>query len=252
MATTKGYSAPDVGETIARAHALAERIDRPEHPVPLIYGQWAFHLIRSEYKLALSLANQFEKIGEMRNDVAVQLQGCRAQGVTHCYLGEFVAARTFLEQCHGLGEPAHRAIGVGLSYDPYAMMLAQLAVTLAHLGYIDQARVRLNEAILEARRLRQAMTLPNVLYRASWIDSIIRSAKLQQCADELLALSTEHGFSLFVAKAMAIRGSHLTSLGQAREGLALLTQGLTAVRATGTVANTPQQYMWLSEAHARP
>jgi hypothetical protein len=64
--------------------------------VPLIYGQWAFHLIRSEYKLALSLAEQFEKIGEMRNDVAVQLQGRRAQGVTRCYLREFVAARTFL------------------------------------------------------------------------------------------------------------------------------------------------------------
>jgi predicted ATPase len=121
---------------------------------------------------------------------------------------------------------------------------------LAHLGYIDQARVRLNQAISEARRLKQALTLPNVLYRASWIESIIRSAKMQQYAEELLALSTEHGFSLFLGKAIAIRGLHLTSLGQAREGLALLTQGLTAVRATGSVTNTPQQYMWLAEAHA--
>jgi class 3 adenylate cyclase/tetratricopeptide (TPR) repeat protein len=248
LAATKGYSATDVGETIARAHALAEQIDRPEHLVPLIYGQWAFHLLRSEYKLALSLAEQFEKIGETRNDVVVQLQGRRAQGVTRYYLGEFVAARTFLEQCHGLGESAHRA--AGLSSDPYAVMLSQLAVTLAHLGYIDQARVRLNEAISEARRLRQALTLSNVLYRASWIEAIIRSAKMQEYAEEGLALSTEHGFSLFLGKAIAIRGLHLTWLGQAREGLALLTQGLTTVRATGAVLNTPQHYMWLAEAHA--
>jgi class 3 adenylate cyclase/tetratricopeptide (TPR) repeat protein len=250
LAATKGYSATDVGETIARAHALAERIDRAEHLVPLIYGQWAFHLIRSEHKLALSVAEQLEEIGKARNDVVAQLQGRRAQGVSRCYLGEFVAARTFLEQCHGLGEPAHRAVGAGLSSDPYAMMLAQLAVTLAHLGYIDQARVRLNEAISEARRLGQALTLPNVLFRASWIESIIRSGKLQHYVEELLALSTEHEFSLFLGKSIAIRGLHLTSLGQAREGLALLTQGLAAVRATGAVANTPQQYMWLAEAHA--
>jgi len=250
LAATKGYSATDVGETIARAQALAERIDRPEHLVPLIYGQWAFHFLRSEHKLALSLAEQLERIGETRNDVAVQLQGRRAQGVTRCYLGEFVVARTFLEQCHGLGEPAHRAIGAGLSSDPYAMMLAQLAVTLTHLGYIDQGRVRLNEAISEARRLRQALTLPNVLYRGTWIESIIRSAKIQQYAEEGLALSTEHGFPLFLGWAIAARGWGLVTVGQVREGLALLTQGLTAVRATGAVSSTPRLYMWLAEAHA--
>jgi predicted ATPase len=250
LAATKGYSAADVGETIARARALAEQIDQPEHLVPPIYGQWAIHFVRAEHKLALSLAEQLEKIGETRNDVAVQLQGRRAQGVTRCYLGEFVVARTFLEQCHGLSEPAHRAIRAGMFSDPYAMMLAQLAVTLAHLGYIDQARARLNEAISEARRLRQALTLPNVLYRGTWIESIIRSAKIQQYAEEALALSTEHGFPLFLGCAIAARGWGLVTLGQAREGLALLTQGLTAVRATGAVTSTLRLYMWLAEAHA--
>ena len=250
LAAAKGYSATDVGETIAQAQALAERIDRPEHLVPLIYEQWAFHLLRCELKQALSVAEQFEKIGEARNDVAVQLQGHRAQGVTRCYLGEFVTSRALLEQCHGLGKSGHRAIGAGLSSDPYAVLLSQLAVTLAHLGYIDQARVRVNEAISEAHRFKQALTLPNVLYRASWIESIIRSAKMRQHAEEVLALSTEHGFSLFLGKAIAIRGLHLTWLGQAREGLPLLTQGLARVRAAGAVLNTPQHYMWLAEAHA--
>jgi class 3 adenylate cyclase/tetratricopeptide (TPR) repeat protein len=251
LAATKGNSATDVGETIARALALAERIERREQLVPMIYQQWAFHLIRSEHKLALSLVEQLEKVGKARNDLVAQLQGCRAHGVSRCYLGEFLAARAFLEQCHVLSEPAHRTMGAGLSSDPYAMMLAQLAVTLAHLGYIDQARVRLNEAIAEARRAGQALTLPNVLFRASWVESMIRSGKLQHYVDELPALSTERGSSLFLGKSIAFRGLHLTSLGQAREGLALLTQGLSAVRATGAVANTPQQYMWLAKAHAK-
>jgi hypothetical protein len=48
LAATKGYSATDVGETIARVRVLAEQIDRPEHLVPQIYGQWAFHLLGAE------------------------------------------------------------------------------------------------------------------------------------------------------------------------------------------------------------
>ena len=44
-------------------------MDRPEYLVPLSLGQWAFHLGRAEHKLALSLAEQIEKIGEARNDV---------------------------------------------------------------------------------------------------------------------------------------------------------------------------------------
>jgi tetratricopeptide (TPR) repeat protein len=177
------------------------------------------------------------------------LLGLRAQGVSRCYLGEFLAARAFLEQCHALSDPAHRAVGAASS-DPYAMMLAQLAVTLAHLGYIDQARVRLNEAISEARRLGQTLTLHNVLFRASWIESIIRSDKLKDYVDELQLLSTKHGFSLFVGKSIAIRGLHLTLLGQSQEGVELVTRGLAAVRAIGAVANTPQLCMWLAEAHA--
>jgi hypothetical protein len=96
-------------------------------------------LHRLECKLALSLAEQIEKIGKARNDVPVQLRGRRASGHTRLHLGEFVAARALLERCHSLGDPAHRATGGGLSDDPYATMLGYLGVTLVYLGYVDQA-----------------------------------------------------------------------------------------------------------------
>ena len=93
LAATKGFSAAAVGETLTRARALAEQIDRPEYLVPLSLGQWQFYWVRAEHKLALSLAEQIEKIGEARNDVTAQLLGRCLHGVTHCFLGEFVAAR---------------------------------------------------------------------------------------------------------------------------------------------------------------
>ena len=251
LAATKGYSAAEVGETLARARTLAEQIDRPEYLLRLSLGQWAFHLHRSEHRLALSLAEEIEKIGVARNDITAQLRGRRATGLSRCFLGEFVAARALLQQCHGLGDAAHRALRTGLSDDPYATMLAYLAVTLMYLGYIDQARVRLNDALSEARGLKHAQTLAVVLSCATWMESIIRSPEMQRHIDELIALSTRQGFSLHLGWATAFRGSSLIALGQAQEGLALITQGLAEVRATGSTANTLRAFVWSADAYAK-
>ena len=76
-------------------------------------------------------------------------------------------------------------------------MLAWLALTLACLGYVDQARSRMDEALSEARRLRHAHTLAHVLSFAIWLNRITRSPVVH--IEELLALSTEHGFPYFLS-----------------------------------------------------
>ena len=82
------------------------------------------------------------------------------------------------------------------------------------------------------------------------MELITGSPELQQHAEELLALSTEHGFPFHGASALVYRGRLSIAFGQAREGLALLAQGLAAARATGTVPHTPTRLMWLAEAYA--
>ena len=119
-------------------------------------------------------ARSSKKSGKARNDVAAQSLGHLLQGVSHFFLGEFVAARALLERCMGLADPAHPTI-VGLSIDPYAAMLAYLALILACLGYIDQARSRMDEALSEARRLGHVHTLAHVLGYANRMDWLTRS-----------------------------------------------------------------------------
>jgi class 3 adenylate cyclase len=151
----KGYTAPEVGETIARARSLAEKLDRTDYLIGLLYGECVYRLVRGELKLTLSLAKNLEQIGEARNDRAAQLLGRHwLQGVTLYFLGDFVAARALLEDCEGLRDPAHRAVYATMTAnDPYASTLAYLGMTLTVLGYIDQGRRRANEAVSEARGL---------------------------------------------------------------------------------------------------
>jgi tetratricopeptide (TPR) repeat protein len=246
LTATKGWAATEVEETLARGRVLAEQLGRPEHLVRLILGQWSLHHVRSEHRLALPLAEHLQQIGEMRNDAGQSLSRY-AQGVTRLTLGEFVAARALLERYRDLAEPTDRFIG-GLSFDPQTATSAYLALTLTCLGYIDQARSRKDEALSKAHRLNHVHTLAHELCLQHYFDWLTCSPMLH--TEELLALSAEHGFPYFLGWGLIFRGRSLITLGQAREGLALLIQGLAHVRATGAILYKPMLLTWLSEAHA--
>src|SRR5262249_33040052 len=185
-----------------------------------------------------------------RNDLAAQLIGRDFRGLACCFLGQFIAARELLERCHGLADPAVRAVASAgqASQDQYAVMLAHLAITLAHQRFLAQAQSRLNEALAEARRRGHAHPLAHVLVWATWVSWIARSPELQGQTEELLALSAEYGFSLWSARAMAAHGRVLLGLGQAQEGLVRLERGLAALRETGTVFGAPRLVISLAPA----
>ena len=247
LSATAGFPAAEFEKARTRARALAEQVGRPEHLVPLIAVQWPFHLLRSEHRIALSLAEQLEQIGESGNDTSVKFIGRFTHGIVRLSLGEFVHARTILQRCIGLADPAHLTMGL-MSVDPYPCMLTWLAVTLAILGYVDQARSLRDEALSKARRLGHVHTLAVVFAQVHWIDWLTRSPMVHIA--EMLALTTEHGFPFFLAWARAYHGLSLIALGQAKEGLAFATQGLMDFRATGAAYNTPVHLAFHAEAYA--
>jgi len=253
LIATSGFAASNVGATYARARALAEQLDRPEYLVSLLYGEWAFHCIRPNHRLALSLAEQLERTGRARNDVTALLLGHFAHGTTCMFLGEFVTARALFEQCEGMSDPVRRSVYVAVTgTDQYLAMLSELGYILSCLGYLEQGRARISDALLSARRFGHANTLAYVLLYACMIDLLGGSAReLAQHAEELIALSNEHGFALWLGWATILYGQSLIAVGKVEEGLVMQTNALSTIRATGAEIGIAPILCYRAAAYAK-
>src|SRR4029077_8196725 len=90
-------------------------------------------------------------------------------------------------------------------------------------GYIDQGRRRMNEAVSEARLLRSQHFLVEVLTFAGWTERHCGSPRtVQQHAEEVVALSSEHGLPFWAELGTVLLGWSSAALGDARHGLDLI------------------------------
>jgi predicted ATPase len=210
-------------------------------------------MVRAEHGLAVSLARQMEKLGETTKDQVTLLLGHYIHGASCYFRGEFGTARALLELCDGLRSPAARAVCAGIAVaDPHAASLSHLAVTLAFLGDVDQARARADEALSEARSLDHPFTVAFVLSKVCAVEAAagLPHHALRH-AEELVALSNEHGFPLWLGLGLLQQGRALTALGQAQDAVAVLARALSVLRAAGAVVHTPRALCFLAEAHAK-
>jgi hypothetical protein len=242
LIATRGYSSPEVGQIFSRASGLAERIGRSDYVLPLLYGQWAYHLVRAEHRLALPFAERMEQVGAARNDTAALLSGRFYHGIVRFFLGEFSAARALFEQCHELRDPALRqSLSKVTTEDAYSVMLGYLALTLGYLGYFDQATYRVDEGLAEARRLQHVYTLGFSLLFKCWVSAIVNVPdEIPRHSDEMFNLGNDHGFPLWAQFALFYRGLWSTMVGQASDGVRLITETLAQNRVAGAVVSTSE------------
>jgi tetratricopeptide (TPR) repeat protein len=131
-------------------------------------------------------------------------------------------------------------------------MLVVLAETYANLSYIDQAQTCVDKALAEARQLQQPYALVAALGFGSyalWPSG--SSLAATRYAEEMIAVSVEQGFLLWLGWGMVHRGWSLTTLGRAEEGRSSLMEGLSMIRAAGQINSLPWLLILLAEAHAK-
>ena len=114
---------------------------------------------------------------------------------------------------------------------------------------MDQARIRSEEAVNEARKVGSAVSLAYALTQACTVDRESRSPEeLQARADALIA----YGFSFDRTFGTFWRGLALAKIGQTAEGIAQLQAGVEGYRETGSVQNVSIMLAALAEAEGMP
>jgi class 3 adenylate cyclase/tetratricopeptide (TPR) repeat protein len=247
----KGQAAQEPGEAFARARQLCEQLNRPSQLTAVLPGQWAICLNRGELGEAERYATEIYQLGEAQNDVMWKCFGSGHSGVVCGWLGKFINARAHFEHYLSLWDPMYRA-SWPLPHDLYVACLLDFSRTLLCLGYVDQARLRRSEALVEVRR-RSPFTLSFALCLAwfgDWaLEGVTSAPTMLQSVEDALSMSDKHGFAdvLFAGKVM--RGWCLGAMGRATEGIPWLLEGIAICRATGTNLVLPFFLMRLAEVY---
>jgi class 3 adenylate cyclase/predicted ATPase len=251
LIATKGFAAPEVGETYLYARQLCHHLDNPHQLFPILRGLWNYYNVRAEYQTAHALGEQLLTLAQQVQEAAMLVAAHRALGATLFYLGETTLAYTHFAQGMALYDPSqHRAAAFLYGDDAGVVCHSLAARTLWFLGYPDQALARSQEAVTLAQQSAHPFSLSYALSVAAMFHQLRREGRTtQERAEAAITLATAQGFPLWVAYSAVLRSWALAHQGQAQEGSEQMYQGLIAHPVPGSAILRPYFLSLIAEAY---
>jgi DNA-binding winged helix-turn-helix (wHTH) protein/tetratricopeptide (TPR) repeat protein len=236
LMATRGWGAPEVEGPLARAQALAERLDDAPRSFPALWGLWLFRWGRSELARAEELGGQLSARAKRSPDPALALQAHHALWATRLIQGAPTAALAHARHGTALYEPRHAALAAEYgNHDPGVCAHVMAAWTLELLGEPDEAAAAGRAALDLAAELRHPFTESLALVFAAHrhrfrgdADAVLGHAR------RATTLAREQGFGLFLAWAATMHGWALAETGRTEDGVAEMRQAIAAARAAGS------------------
>src|SRR5262249_48272239 len=104
----KGFGAPEVEQSYARARALCQQVGDTPQLFPVLLGLWRFYQSQGKLQTARELGEQCLALTQHLQDPTLLLWGHGVLGATLWFLGEFAAASAHLAQGIALYNPQQR------------------------------------------------------------------------------------------------------------------------------------------------
>jgi len=217
---------------------------------PTLWGLWRFYNARGVLLTARELGEQLIRLAEREAEPMHCMEAHAALGQTLLSLGEYIAARTHLEQGIALtDQTTQRAHMLRNGEAPAVRCMGVAAETLWCLGYPAQAVRRGQEALALVQALDHPYSLATAEFYAIYLHHYRREIPaLQVQADALLTLATAQQFPQWVAHGAFWQGWVLAVQGQGAAGMGQMHQGLAAILATGQRVARPRYLILLAEA----
>ena len=239
---SRGYAAPEVGPVFRRARTLCLRVGRTPQIFAMMWGNFAFHIVRGDFRICTALADKAMKFAERLGDPGILMEALFLKGLTRLYRGDFAGARECCAQAVAEFDDRERTAfwaelvgeNCGVTHRCY------LALAFWHLGFPDKA-LRVNDEMLElARAIQHPFSLEYALHHTAWLFQHCRiGTRAHAAAEEQMRIATEQGFVFWHASGSLFAAGGLLLQGQLEPGLRLLQKGLEAYRSTGAELAVP-------------
>ena len=248
----RGYAAPEVGPIFVRARELCERIGRPNQLFAVVWGNFAWRVVRGEMGLSMDLAREAIDLAKRFDDPGIWMEALFLLGVTLFYRGDFVGAVAQYEKALSRYDDRERtrlwASRVG--EDAGVTHRCYLALALWHLGYPEQALRASRETRKLALSIDHPFSLAYAQHHISWLYHNLRlPAETQAASEEGIQTAAAHGFAMFHATGTLYKAAAVLLEAGPDEALPLLTRGLEAYRATGAGLALPYYLSILGDAY---
>jgi predicted ATPase len=236
----RGYAAAGVDEAYARARLACERLGDDERLVPVIHGEWMFHLLRGEYGKALELADEMLALGERDHPVPMA-EAHLHRGLVHMYLGKFDLARDHLCEAFTLYRPPAKEDHIYEAQgDTGVGALAYLALVLWNLGHTDEASERSDLSLERAERVGGPVTRAQAWGMRSILHlSRAEPTELGRWISRTRAHSVDHGLGYWRTVSSLLSGWLQGRAGDMTGGTALVKESLDAYLASGSRLGLP-------------
>ena len=154
----QGLASEEAVSTFQRARELCDLLPETSSRALLLNGLgWGFYT-RGQYEEARALAQRVHDLSRRHEDPVLLVCACSLMGVTLSIQGRLEEAlswlRLGLDTCETLGDRLNHP---AFMIEPGVMLRVNISVPLMHLGYIDQSRRHMNDAIERAAQVRQPM-----------------------------------------------------------------------------------------------
>src|SRR5690606_19274802 len=242
LRSVKGWAAPELESTFARARQLCQELEDPPELFPVLWNLAFFRMIRGDLGVVRQETATLMALAESSQDPAYLMAVHHIAGVTAEFTGDVAESNRLLERARELHDPArHQAYNAMFGIDPGMVARAMSSPPLWTLGYADQALERRRETTALGRSQRQPVTpvFARVvaqgihLYRGEYAEAIA-------LGDEIVALCREYEFAQEAEWARAFQGSAMAAAGRVEEGVARIRDSLATMKAlrSGLVRTT--------------
>ena len=233
----KGFGATEVESTYSRARELGEQVGEPAELFQALWGLWLHTLAgRGRFRAGRDIAEELVVLAQRLGDRVLLLEAHHAMSPSTLWVGEPETARRHCEQGMALYDrDQHRSLAFLYGgHDPGVCCQMHSSLALWLLGYPTVSLERSRAGLALARDLAHPGSIANALPFAGIVYQLLGdAAALREVTASMIALSTEHGFSQWLAFGRILDGWIQAEQGRGEPAIEQIRHGIDEYRAMG-------------------